>query len=279
MTQSVPTSFAQDIIQGNVKTAMASIGATSGDLWRVPVGDIHVLPGLNVRTKSDAYEAHIERTAKSIFEEGYYPDKALAVFIDEQNRICIRDGHTRYEAVLRAIKMGAQIKTIPCVTAPKGTKMLDITVGLVKSNDGKPLLPIEVAVVCKRLAGWGMEIAEIAQRLDYTVPYVNDLLGLLEAPAAMQALVSAGKISASTAIKTIKKEGVAKATDTLVAASASSKGGKVTAKTLKPAAKPSTKPEGPTTAACLKALKAAFDDTGFNKLSDKTQQAILALVG
>jgi hypothetical protein len=278
MNTNVPTSFAHEIAQGNVKKAMA--GISSGDLWKVPVDQLHILPGFNVRTKSDEYEAHIDRIAKSIFNEGFYPDKALSVFIDDRDRVCLRDGHSRYEATLRAIKMGAQITTLPCVTAPRGSTMEDYTIGLVKSNEGKPLAPIEVAVVCKRLTGWGWDEQKIADRLDYTKQYVVDLLNLLSAPAALQQLVSAGKISASTAIKTSKKEGVAKATETLLAASKAAKGGKVTAKTLKPA-KPAAKAEDLVfTAPYLKAaLKRVFDDPGFNKLSDKTQSYIIDIVG
>lgn len=294
----VPTSFERDLTQGNVKAAMGRVNASSGDLWRVPVEDINVLPGLNVRTKNDEYEAHVNAIANSIFQEGFYQDKPLAVFIAEDGKIMLRDGHTRLEATKRAIAMGAQIKVLPCVTAVKGTTMEDITIGLVKSNTGKPLLPIEVAVVIKRLIGWGWEPKAVAERLDYTVAYVNDLLNLLEAPQALQALVSAGKVAAGTAIKQTKKLGAAEATKVLVEASKQSKDGKVSAKHLKdappaakagkaakaPAAKAADAQSGsgekvePTVASLMKVIKAVFNDAGFNKLSDKTQSLVLDLV-
>ncbi len=271
MSKIIPTIFSQDFTPGNLKSAMAGAGASSGDLWRVPVAQFYRVPGLNVRTKNDEYAAHVERLAKSMVEEGFYQDKPIAVFIDDQGRVCVKDGYSRLDAVELAISMGAQITSLPAVTAPKGTTMTDIMVGLVKSNTGKPLLPIEVAVVCKRLTGWGWTAQAIGDRLDYTPAYVNDLLGLLEAPAALQGLVSAGKVSASTAIKAVKKDGAEQATETLLAASKAAKGGKVSPKVLKAAQ------EGHTPAQLTSIIKAVYDDAVFSKLGAKLQDRIAAV--
>ena len=81
MTKTIPLSFQQDLSAGNTKAAMKTVGASSGDLWRVPVDSFVVLPGLNVRTKSDAYEAHIDSLVQSILAEGYFQDKPIAVFV------------------------------------------------------------------------------------------------------------------------------------------------------------------------------------------------------
>jgi ParB family chromosome partitioning protein len=267
----IPTTFPKDFTPGNVKNAM--IGIASGDLWKVPVDQLHILPGLNVRSKNEEYDAHIARLARSIFEEGFYPDKALAVFVGEDGRIMVRDGHSRLEAAKAAIALGAQITTLPCVTAPRGTTMLDITVGLVKSNTGKPLLPIEVAVICKRLVNWGMDTSTIGTRLDYTPAYVNELLGLLEAPAALQALVSAGKVSATNAIKAIKKDGPKEASARLVEAANASKTGKITAKDINP-----SKEAKEATAATLRAIiRLVCDDPKFHNLKDSVQSKVLAV--
>jgi len=303
--QSVPLEFAEEVAQGNVKAAMKTSGATSGDLWRVPLDEIHVLPGLNVRGMTDEYAAHIERTAQSILAEGFYPDKALAVFVGEDGKVYLRDGHTRLLAAKRARELGAQLTVLPCATAPKGSTMEDFTIGLVKSNEGRPLRPIEVAVVMKRLAGWGWDSKRIAERLNYTVAYVDELLGLLAAPKALVALVEAGKVSTDTATKAIKTMGPTKAAEVITTASAANtkKGGKVNPSDIgqskaqlavasakkKEAANPANAlPEtaqAPTKPAKkdasgdpLKALRAVFDDPNFNKLSDKAQSAVLAVL-
>ena len=236
MSKTIPLTFDQNLNAGNTKAAMKNVGASSGDLWRVPVDQFVVLPGLNVRTKSDAYEAHIESIKDSILAEGYFQDKPIAVYVDENERIIVRDGHTRLEAVRRAIKAGAEIPALPAVVSPRGTTMVDITVGLVKNNEGKPLEPIEKAVVFKRLVGWGWDEAKVAERFSVTAGYVKDLLRLLESPEEIKSLVSAGKVSAGTAIKQIKKEGNGEAAKTLTAAvkNAEAKGAtKVSAKHLK----------------------------------------------
>ncbi|NCT81896.1 MAG: hypothetical protein GXC94_02020 [Comamonadaceae bacterium] len=302
---SIPLEFAHEVGQGNVKKVMSASGATSGDLWRVPVAEIHAMPGLNVRGETAEYAAHIERIARSILAEGFYPDKALAVFVGEDGKVYVRDGHTRLRAARRAIELGAQLPTLPCVTAPKGSTLEDFTIGLVKSNEGRPLRPIEVAVVMKRLAGWGWDSKRIAERLDYTPAYVDELLGLLSAPKALVALVEAGKVSTDTAVKAVKSMGPSKAAEVIQQASAANakKGGKVNPsdigqskaqKALAAAAKsaganpanqlpenpaaPAPKSKKGTAGDPLKALRAVFDDPAFSKLSDKAQQAVLAVL-
>lgn len=276
MSKTIPTTFSQDFVAGNVKAAMKEAGAGSGDLWRVPVDQLHVLPGLNVRTKTDDYEAHVESITQSILAEGFYPDKPIGVFVDEQGQILVRDGHTRLEAVKRAIARGAQIETLPCVTAPRGTTMVDVTVGLVKSNTGRPLQPIEVAVVIKRLVGWGWDTRKVAERFDYTEPYVNDLLGLLEAPEATKQLVSAGKVAAGTAIKLAKKVGATEAAKVLAEVAKTTPDGKVSAKHLKKAAsegmalKPNeTVKRKPTAKELMEIVKSVYTDPAYTKLDKK----------
>ena len=272
MTKSIPLSFSQDLNAGNTKSAMKNRGASSGDLWRVPVDQFVTLPGLNVRTKSDAYESHIEALKNSILAEGYFQDKPIAVYVDDQERIIVRDGHTRLEAVRRAIKAGAEIEALPAVVSPRGTTMVDITVGLVKNNEGKPLEPIEKAAVFKRLTGWGWDEQKIAARFDVTAGYVSDLLRLLESPDAIKELVSAGKVSAGTAIKQIKKEGAAEAAKTLTQVSKDNDGGKVSAKHIKKAQEGNALQPGdkvkrkPTLKEATELLKKVWGDKNYDKL-------------
>lgn len=287
-----PLSFTNEFHPGNVKSAMSAVGASSGDLWRVPVESIKAMPGLNVRVHDAAYEAHIAWITASIMAEGYYQDKPLGVFIADDGAIFVRDGHSRLEAVQRAIAQGAQIKTLPCVPAPKGTTMEDIIVGLVKSNTGKPLNPIEIAVVCKRMQGWGQEQKVIAERLGMTSAYVGELLGLLAAPEEVQKLVKAGKVSATLVMEQIKAKGSKEASKVITEAAKGNGGARVTLKTLKLAAAPkdagglaAPKKADPAIVAQAKAITQAkmmgllqlvFDDKAFSKLADKTQQAVLA---
>lgn len=228
-----------NIVPGAIKAAMKEAGASSLDLWMVPRDQIRVLPGFNVRTRNAAYEAHIKSIGESILANGYYKDKPLAGYVareDGANVIYLTDGHSRLEGVDYAIAKGAEIESLPVVTKPNGTSLEDLTVGLVVSNSGKQLEPIELAEVCKRLVGFGWDEAKIASKLGFTKPYIIDLLNLLAAPKAVRSMVESGTVSAANAVETLKKHGE-KAAEVLKSAqekAAESGKAKVTKKELKP---------------------------------------------
>lgn len=160
-----------ELAPGNVKAAMREASAASSDLWMVPLENIRVLAGFNVRTDNDEYQQHIASIASSIISNGYRKDKPLTGYVakeDGKDFIYITDGHSRLAAVHQANRLGAEIKVLPVVTTPAGTSMVDLAVGLVVSNSGKQLTPLEKAEVCKRLIGYGLEVPEIAKRLGFT---------------------------------------------------------------------------------------------------------------
>lgn len=228
-----------NITAGPVKATMKDAGASSSDLWNVPVAAIRIMEGFNVRVHNTDYAAHICEIGESILANGFMKDKPLSGFVANeggQNIIYVTDGHSRLEAVAYANERGAQITTVPVVTKPAGTGIEDLTIGLVTSNSGKPLTPIEKAAVVKRLVGYGMEEAVIAKRLGFTVGYVGDLLKLIAAPKKIRAMVESGEVSASNATDAIKKHG-SKAADVLTekldAAKAAGKA-KITKTTIKP---------------------------------------------
>lgn len=200
--------FELELVPGAVKSAMA--GVKSADLWKVPRDRIKVMPGFNVRVQNDDHAAQVRFIAESMKANGYFPDKPLAGFVareDGENVIYVTDGHTRLEAVDLANAEGAEILEIPVVTKPAGTSMEDLTVALVVSNEGRNLTPFEVAVVCKRLIGYGMTEDEIARRIGKTRAYVGNLLLLVSAPRAVTTMVQQGQVSASLAVEAVKAHG------------------------------------------------------------------------
>ncbi|WP_234265095.1 ParB/RepB/Spo0J family partition protein [Hydrogenophaga sp. NFH-34] len=196
---------------GSVKKAMKEAGAGSSDLWKVPRSNIQVAKDFNVRVRNDKYAARVREIADSIKENGFYPDKPLAgyVALDDggQQVIIVTDGHTRLDAVDLAISEGAEIELLPVVTKPHGTSMEDLTIALHVGNNGNPLTPFEQALVCKRLAGYGMEIATIAKKMGFTETYLDGLMTLMAAPSEVRKLVEVDKVSASLAIDMLKKHG------------------------------------------------------------------------
>lgn len=227
---------------GSVKKATQ--GISSGDLWKYPIERLRVIPGYNAREKDADYKASVREYADSMKANGYDQTKPIAGYViegeDGEHYVGITDGHTRFDAIALANKEGAEITTVPVVTAARGTSMEDITIALVTANTGKPLKPFAVANVCKRLTGYGMETKEIARRLGLTKPYVDSLLDLLSTPKALREMVSSGQVSATLAMDTVKQHGKDATKVLAKGATAAKKAGKerVTAKHVKAALSP-----------------------------------------
>lgn len=64
--------FRTALTPGVLKAAMKEAGASSGDLWKVPVPQLRVIDGFNVRVKNAKYKAQVRRLADSIKSEGFY---------------------------------------------------------------------------------------------------------------------------------------------------------------------------------------------------------------
>jgi ParB-like chromosome segregation protein Spo0J len=171
---------------------------------------LRIIPNFNTRIRGERLTAHIRELADSMKSEGYYPDKPLAGYVaregDEQV-IYITDGHCRLEGRDLAVSEGAEIDKLPVVVSAQGTSIEDLTVALARTNSGKPLEPYELAIVCKRLSRFGMDSDEIARRVGFTRTYVDNLLLLIGADAAIRQMVMDDKVSASTAVDAIKQHG------------------------------------------------------------------------
>lgn len=197
------------MVAGNVKTAMKDAGASSSDLYMVPIDQIEVIPGFNVRDPESAkYKAKVREIADSIKANGFKKDKPLEGYVgtrDGKNVIFLTGGHTRLDGSKLAISEGVPLKALPMVVKPAGTSAEDLTVDLYVNNTGEPLDPLAVARVVHRLVMFGWTEKQIAEKLVLTVQYVKKLLTLLSAPAEIRKMVSEGKVSATLAMDTVAK--------------------------------------------------------------------------
>lgn len=207
---------------------------------RVPFAALNVIPDFNVRVVNDEYKARVRNIADSIKANGYYEYKPLGVFkIDGKDGLFIHDGHTRYDALKLLISEGAEIADVPVSLAPAGTTVEDLTISLVQSNEGERLAPLELAIVAKRLLGFGMDKETVANRLGKTTRYLDNLLVLAGAPKAVRDAVGQNKIAAAEAVKIVRKD-PAKAAETVKAkVKAAADAGKAKATPKATAAKPS----------------------------------------
>lgn len=217
------------LVAGPIKAAMRLAGGSSRDLWAVPRAQIRVLDGFNVRIKNASYDAHIAALAHSMKTDGFKAEFPLSGYVARDGAdsvIYITDGHCRLAGADLAISQGAEIDVLPIVVASQSRDLQDLTAGLVLSNSGKPLEPLEKAAVCKRLALFGWTEGDIAKRLNFSANYVRDLLLLAGSPLAVRELVAQEKLSATAAIQMLVKHGdkaVAVITQGLEKAAASGK--------------------------------------------------------
>lgn len=206
--------FDTELVQGGMKAAMKEAGATSRDLLMVPIDQLKVVAGLNIRIQDDDYEAHIEEIKESIVENGFYAHKPLSGFAGKEGEntfIFVTGGFTRLEAAKRAKTEGAPLESLPVVMKPPGTSMADLTVALAIDNTGKPLKPYERGIVVKRLIGFGESEEEVARRMRISGQYVKDLLYLMGLPNGLRQQVIAGRASAGHVIQLARKVGTAEA--------------------------------------------------------------------
>jgi hypothetical protein len=137
-----------------------------------------------------------------------------------------------------AIEQGAAIKTVPVVLKERSDNMIDLTLGLLHSNEGQPFSTYEKAVLAKRLKGYGWTNAQIATEFKCTTAFVGQLLTMAGAPPAIAKLVQNGNLSATEAHRLMLEHGMEEAermaTEGMAKATAAGRT-KITAKDLTPA--------------------------------------------
>lgn len=202
--------FKVELVQGGMKAAMTEANAKSRDLLMVPIDNIKIVAGFNVRIHDSDYEAHIEEIKDSIIKNGFYQHFPLPGYAGkegEQTFIYLTGGFTRYEAAKRAIAAGVPIEVLPMVLKPPGTSMIDITLAMVQDNTGQAFKPYERAIIIKRAIGYGATEEDVASRMNISGQYVKDMLYLLGLPNTVQQMVVRGQVSAGHAIAIAKKHG------------------------------------------------------------------------
>lgn len=195
----------------NAKSTLKDSGAKDQreTVFMVPFEKLVILPEFNVREHDDAREERIERYKEDMKLNGYMPSKPMEIFVDAEGRIIVTDGHTRHESARRARAEGAQsLDMIPAIPAKKGTSMEDLTINLVKSNDGEKLSPLGMSLVVKRLCNtFHHTPAEAAKLIGVSPKYAGQLLTLAGAPQRIRDLIMKGFVSATHAIEMLEQHG------------------------------------------------------------------------
>lgn len=196
-----------EMVAGNVKDVMRSHKTGVADVYMVRLEAIRIREGFNAARNADPeHEMQVRELADSMKANGFYRHKPLVVFASADGFLYPSDGHSRYEAVLLANSEGAGIESVPVINEMKGMTEDDRIVGLITNNNGKRLTPLGEAMVIKQLFGRGMDEKEIARRLGFKVRKVSDLLALVAAPSTIVSMVAQGEVSATEAVKALKKK-------------------------------------------------------------------------
>ncbi|WP_175969669.1 ParB/RepB/Spo0J family partition protein [Burkholderia sp. BCC0322] len=196
-----------ELVAGN-REVIRSVATGRPDAYMIPLGIVRIREGFNDARKADPdYPAHVREIADSMKANGWLRHKPLVGVITPEGLAVPSDGHSRYEAALLANSEGAGIEQIPFMPEQKGTNEDDRIFGLILNNNGKRLTPMGEAIVIKQLIGRGIAEKEIARRTGYSITKVQNALTLIAAPTQIRDMVSAGEVSATTAIKTIKEHG------------------------------------------------------------------------
>jgi len=187
----------------------SSEDVSHSDLFSVKPEMLTEEDGFNVRGAFDeAYfeqpevEEHIRGLADSYKAGRYVPPIVVQV---RDGIPYIRDGMHRRRALMLAISEGADIKRVQ-VLEHRGDEAQQ-TLLLATSNDGRPLSPMERAVIYDRLEKWGWTHQEIASSVRRTSKHVSQTLALLEMPIELKRMVQRNEIAATQAAELYRQHG------------------------------------------------------------------------
>lgn len=179
------------------------------DLFSVKPDMLTEEAGFNVRGAfDDAYfdqpeiQEHIRGLADSYKMGRYVPPIVVQV---REGIPYIRDGMHRRRALMLAISEGADIKRVQ-VLEHRGDEAQQ-TLLLATSNDGRPLSPMERAVIYDRLEKWGWTVQEIASSVRRTTKHVSQTMALLEMPIELKRMVQRNEIAATQAAELYRQHG------------------------------------------------------------------------
>jgi ParB family chromosome partitioning protein len=178
------------------------------DAYMINPRKLVIDPGFNVRDKSDPeVAANIRSLADEMKQNGIQYIPALTVYM-RGDEVVVTDGYCRTEGALLAISEGAQVPYLPIRPEEKHSNEVDRTFSLLKRNEhGLALTPLQQAAVVKRLLGLGLSDQEVADRACKSIAHIKQLVILLSSPQDVKEMVKSGEVSASQAIKTVRKHG------------------------------------------------------------------------
>lgn len=221
----------------SARELLAQRHAKRADLLKILAAHIHVEPGFNVPETKEEWEARVEAMVAHRAAGGILPP--VEVRSRDKGGVFLVDGHARFECDKRAFKRGLipgdpKDGQLYLLTIPFAGNDAERTVRTITSAEGRTLTPLQLADRYSKLMAFGWSAEDIAKKVGKTGEHVRNILKLASADTAVQKLVADKKVSASEAVKVIKKHGEAAGKVLQEAVKTAAKTGKkkATAKTL-----------------------------------------------
>lgn len=189
-----------------VKEILRAAGGSVAEKLLIPPGLIDIEPGFNIRIPGPDLDTHIEWLMGRIRVKGFDPTQPISVSRRE-DRFVVRNGHCRIMAVHRLVEAGEQIVTIPALLEPQGTNEVDRAYDIGNQNGGKPITDLEYGGLVKRQRNNGQTDAQILEGFGKSRVWLARVLDLAGAPLDVREAVARKEISATEAVKVVRRNG------------------------------------------------------------------------
>jgi ParB/RepB/Spo0J family partition protein len=180
----------RDIIRENSKRGDEAI--------KIPLAKVRIREGFNVRQEY----GDIESLANSILENSQIVPARVDAMAD--GTFILTDGHRRFEALKLLESQGHEPFLIAFVNANRTTEEQRI-LQMFLTQDNKPLTPLEVCELIKRLINLGHDVASVAKKIGKSTTYVSNMLSVADERPEVKKLIESGQIGISTAIAAVKE--------------------------------------------------------------------------
>lgn len=168
--------------------------------------DICVEQGHNPRNYNlPENRAHLDELKASIKQNGILVP-LLVRWDAGTKRAILVDGECRLTASLELLSEGFEIIGVPTIQVT-GTNEADRLILAMTANTGKPLSKWEIGTAFQKLIGFGWDAPKIADKLGYSVRYVQECMDLSDAPEEVKQLLSLEAVTPSLALKHIRENG------------------------------------------------------------------------
>lgn len=172
------------------------VSIVDGRNTRFDVGDIEELAN-SIEAQGMRNPVKVQQVKAGVYQltEGHRRHQACEL---------LKHRYTTLSSKPPTVKGNPVFHLVARVISEKATED-EITIDMLVSNDGKPFLPLEEALMLDKLKKSGHSNADIAKQIGKSVSHVSDRLALVNADETVKEAVEEGTITASEAVTIARK--------------------------------------------------------------------------